>query len=113
MRFEIFTLPLASLPEELHSHGSATLNTVQQLAGSDLAAPLGTPILAVADGVVTFAGRRGGYDGLIFIEHTVAGARSGRRSRARRAGPVRGPLSRRSATDEWGIAPSGSMQNRL
>ncbi|WP_104125964.1 M23 family metallopeptidase [Cryobacterium sp. Y57] len=42
-------------------------------AGSDLAAPLGTPILAVADGVVSFAGQRGTYGGLITIEHTVGG----------------------------------------
>ena len=44
-------------------------------AGSDLAAPLGTPILAVADGVVSFAGPRGTYGGLITIEHTVGGER--------------------------------------
>ncbi|TFD63753.1 M23 family metallopeptidase [Cryobacterium sp. Hb1] len=44
-------------------------------AGSDLAAPLGTPILAVADGVVSFAGQRGTYGGLITIEHTVGGER--------------------------------------
>jgi len=44
-------------------------------AGSDLAAPLGTPILAVADGVVSFTGRRGTYGGLITIEHTVGGHR--------------------------------------
>ncbi|TFC03374.1 M23 family metallopeptidase [Cryobacterium sp. MDB2-33-2] len=44
-------------------------------AGSDLAAPAGTPILAVADGVVSFAGQRGSYGGLITIEHTVEGER--------------------------------------
>ena len=44
-------------------------------SGSDLAAPLGTHILAVADGVVSFAGQRGTYGGLITIEHTVAGER--------------------------------------
>ena len=44
-------------------------------AGSDLAAPLGTPILAVADGVVSFAGQRGTYGGLITIEHAVGGER--------------------------------------
>jgi len=44
-------------------------------AGSDLAAPLGTPILAIADGGVSFAGQRGTYGGLITIEHTVGGER--------------------------------------
>lgn len=44
-------------------------------SGSDLAAPAGTPILAVADGVVSFAGQRGTYGGLITIEHTVGGER--------------------------------------
>jgi murein DD-endopeptidase MepM/ murein hydrolase activator NlpD len=43
--------------------------------GSDFAAPGGTPILAIADGVVSFAGHRGGYGNLIIIEHTVAGER--------------------------------------
>jgi len=45
-------------------------------AGSDLAAPLGTPIFAVADGVVTFAGQRAGFGNVIIIEHTVAGKRT-------------------------------------
>jgi len=44
-------------------------------AGSDLAAPAGTPILAVADGIVSFAGQRGTYGGLIVVDHTVGGER--------------------------------------
>lgn len=44
-------------------------------AGSDLPAPAGTPILAIADGVVIFAGERGTYGGLIILEHTVGGER--------------------------------------
>lgn len=44
-------------------------------AGSDLPAPAGTPILAVADGLVTYAGERGTYGGLIILEHTVGGER--------------------------------------
>lgn len=44
-------------------------------SGSDLAAPAGTPILAVADGVVRFAGERGTYGGLIVLEHSVRGER--------------------------------------
>ncbi|MBS1674775.1 MAG: M23 family metallopeptidase, partial [Actinobacteria bacterium] len=44
-------------------------------AGSDLAAPDGTPIMAVADGRVTVAEFTGGWGGLIVIEHTVRGQR--------------------------------------
>ncbi|GAA3871304.1 hypothetical protein GCM10022381_13020 [Leifsonia kafniensis] len=43
--------------------------------GTDLAAADGTPILAIADGVVTHAGYLGTYGGLIVIEHTVGGQR--------------------------------------
>lgn len=43
--------------------------------GSDLAAPLGTPIFSVADGVVRFAGQNSPHGGQIIIEHTVAGER--------------------------------------
>ncbi|MGO1183964.1 MAG: M23 family metallopeptidase [Micrococcaceae bacterium] len=41
--------------------------------GVDFAAPDGTAILAVADGVVTVAGASGGYGNLIVIEHTIGG----------------------------------------
>lgn len=44
-------------------------------AGSDLAAANGTPILAIADGVVVFAGLSGGFGGLVILEHTVDGQR--------------------------------------
>lgn len=44
-------------------------------SGSDLAAPDGTPIHAVADGRVTVAEFSAGWGGLIVIEHTVGGAR--------------------------------------
>lgn len=44
-------------------------------SGTDLAAADGTPIYAVADGIVTFAGTRGGFGGLVIIEHTVGGQR--------------------------------------
>lgn len=41
--------------------------------GLDLGAADGTPIMAVADGYVTFAGMDGGWGGLITIEHTIDG----------------------------------------
>lgn len=39
--------------------------------GVDLAGPVGTPIMATGDGVVTFAGRQSGYGNLIKIEHAL------------------------------------------
>ncbi|WP_295385987.1 conjugal transfer protein TraG N-terminal domain-containing protein [uncultured Thiodictyon sp.] len=38
-------------------------------AGEDLAAPVGTPLVSVADGVVTFAGSRGEYGNLVEVTH--------------------------------------------
>ena len=37
--------------------------------GIDYAAPTGAPVRSVADGTVTFAGRRGGYGNLILLRH--------------------------------------------
>ncbi|MDP9204463.1 MAG: M23 family metallopeptidase [Gemmatimonadota bacterium] len=37
--------------------------------GTDYAAPMGTPIRAIGDGVVIFAGRKGGYGNVIDIKH--------------------------------------------
>ncbi|MCV2876808.1 DUF5930 domain-containing protein [Rhodobacteraceae bacterium XHP0102] len=39
--------------------------------GVDFAGPVGTPLVAAADGVVTFAGRRGAYGNMIEIRHTM------------------------------------------
>lgn len=44
-------------------------------AGTDLAAAEDSPIFALADGVVSYAGLSGTYGGLIVIEHTIAGQR--------------------------------------
>jgi murein DD-endopeptidase MepM/ murein hydrolase activator NlpD len=38
--------------------------------GVDYAAPTGTPVRSVADGVVTFAGWQNGYGNVIFIKHS-------------------------------------------
>lgn len=45
------------------------LNTWRAHKGVDLAAPEGTPIVAVADGIVTAAGRKGGYGNVIELRH--------------------------------------------
>ena len=37
--------------------------------GMDYGAPAGTPIRTVADGVVSFAGRKGGYGNYVVIQH--------------------------------------------
>ncbi|ALJ20907.1 MULTISPECIES: M23 family metallopeptidase [unclassified Microbacterium] len=42
-------------------------------SGTDWATPDGTPIVALADGVVTYAGMLGGFSGQITIEHTIGG----------------------------------------
>ena len=45
------------------------LNTVRAHKGVDLAAPGGSPIHATANGVVKFAGEKGGYGRLVTLEH--------------------------------------------
>lgn len=42
----------------------------RQHNGIDIAVPLGTPVHAVADGTVVFAGLRSGYGWTVLIEHT-------------------------------------------
>lgn len=37
--------------------------------GADVRAKPGTPVLAAGDGIVTFAGRRGGYGNVIYVDH--------------------------------------------
>lgn len=37
--------------------------------GVDFAAPTGTPVRTIGDGVVTFSGRQGGYGNVVFVQH--------------------------------------------
>lgn len=46
------------------------LKTVRPHWGVDYAAPTGTPVSALGDGVVTVAGRRGGYGNYIEVRHS-------------------------------------------
>jgi murein DD-endopeptidase MepM/ murein hydrolase activator NlpD len=45
------------------------LHVIRSHRGIDYGAPVGTRVRAVADGVVEFAGRRGGYGNLIVLRH--------------------------------------------
>jgi murein DD-endopeptidase MepM/ murein hydrolase activator NlpD len=45
------------------------LGIMRQHEGTDYAASAGTPVRTIGDGVVTFAGQRGGYGNLIEIRH--------------------------------------------
>jgi murein DD-endopeptidase MepM/ murein hydrolase activator NlpD len=45
------------------------LNTIRAHKGTDYAAPRGTPVVATADGRVTYAGRNGSFGNLVVIQH--------------------------------------------
>jgi murein DD-endopeptidase MepM/ murein hydrolase activator NlpD len=45
------------------------LGTARAHLATDYAAPTGSPVVAVANGIVTFAGRDGGYGNLVRIKH--------------------------------------------
>jgi len=47
------------------------LNLIRAHTGVDYAAPIGTPVHAVGDGRVNFAGLRGGYGNLVEIDHSA------------------------------------------
>jgi murein DD-endopeptidase MepM/ murein hydrolase activator NlpD len=46
-----------------------TLNVQRRHLGVDYAAPIGTPVRSVGDGVVDFAGRQNGYGNVVEIDH--------------------------------------------
>jgi murein DD-endopeptidase MepM/ murein hydrolase activator NlpD len=52
-------------------------------SGVDLLAPSGTPVLAVDDGVVAFAGQRGSYGNIVVVNH-----QSGRQTRYAQLGSI-------------------------
>ncbi len=45
------------------------LNTIRAHKGTDYAAPSGTPVIATADGEVTFSGRKGSFGKLLVVKH--------------------------------------------
>lgn len=45
------------------------LNAIRAHKGTDYAAPSGTPVIATADGKVTFSGRKGSYGKLLVVTH--------------------------------------------
>ena len=70
---------LASTPAILPAHGWLTsafgdridpfTGKVRRHHGLDIAARIGTPIVAPADGMVTFAGRKAGYGLMLVLDH--------------------------------------------
>ncbi len=52
-----------------HKRKHPVLGITRPHLGIDLAAPTGTPIMAVGDGKIAFLGRKGGYGNHIVIEH--------------------------------------------
>lgn len=45
------------------------LNTIRAHRGVDYAAPIGTPVKATGDGIVAFAGNKGGYGRVVILKH--------------------------------------------
>jgi murein DD-endopeptidase MepM/ murein hydrolase activator NlpD len=45
------------------------MHTMRAHRGTDFAAPIGTPVRATADGVVTFAGEQNGYGNVVILQH--------------------------------------------
>ncbi|MGR3411457.1 MAG: DUF5930 domain-containing protein [Paracoccus sp. (in: a-proteobacteria)] len=71
-RIAIEKLPLAMPVEQAFRYTSGFGRRWGRMhEGVDMAGPIGTPIHATGDGVVTFAGRQGAYGNLIKIEHEL------------------------------------------
>ncbi|OGQ87196.1 MAG: hypothetical protein A2512_09410 [Deltaproteobacteria bacterium RIFOXYD12_FULL_56_24] len=63
-------LPMARVSSGFsYNRRHPVLNIVRPHLGVDLAAPMGTPIMAPSDGRVNFAGWKGGYGKHIILEH--------------------------------------------
>ena len=45
------------------------LNKIRAHRGVDYAAPMGTPVKATGDGIVSFTGTKGGYGRVIILRH--------------------------------------------
>ncbi|MBN1602880.1 MAG: peptidoglycan DD-metalloendopeptidase family protein [Chitinispirillaceae bacterium] len=52
-----------------HKRKHPVLGIVRPHLGIDYAAPSGTPVLAAADGKITFAGRKGDYGNMVIVSH--------------------------------------------
>lgn len=63
------SVPLKSAGKKTKRFAVRSFRYRGQHVGIDFAAPMGTPVRAVADGEVLFAASRGGYGNLIVLEH--------------------------------------------
>jgi hypothetical protein len=65
-----FVRPVAGVPSSPFGLRLHPIQHVWKLhSGQDLAAPCGTPVVAVQDATVTFVGTMGGYGGRIVLDH--------------------------------------------
>jgi murein DD-endopeptidase MepM/ murein hydrolase activator NlpD len=68
-RYLASPLPFVRITSRFGRRWHPILARVTHHGGIDYAAPTGTPVRAVADGRVAFAGRRGGYGKLVVLRH--------------------------------------------
>ncbi len=63
-------LPVKGLVTAGYGYRKSPFTSKRELhEGLDIAAPYGTPIMATADGIVTFAGPLAGYGNVVFVDH--------------------------------------------